>query len=106
MHKEDRDVEFKWREKLYTANWVADAYTCTSVRENMLVYTKEELLRAREVYELVRSTGYPSLNDAFTHGWQYTWNATTYSSRPGTCVQGIRSIPGVRRWTTYEEESQ
>ena len=36
---------------------------CTTARENALVYTKEELRRAKEVYELVRNSGYPSPNE-------------------------------------------
>jgi hypothetical protein len=60
----DRNVEFKRKEKLYMADWVVDSYACAMVQENALVYTKEELRRAKEVYELIRNSGYPSPNEA------------------------------------------
>jgi hypothetical protein len=41
-----------------------DTYACATVQENALVYTKEELNRAKEVYELVCNSGYPSPNEA------------------------------------------
>jgi hypothetical protein len=61
---EDKDIEFKCREKLYIADWVGETYMCNTICENALVYTKEELHRAKEVYELVRNSGYPSPNEA------------------------------------------
>jgi hypothetical protein len=64
VRMQDRNVEFKCREKLYVVDWVVDTYACATVQENALVYTKEELRRAKEVYELVRNSGYPSPNDA------------------------------------------
>jgi hypothetical protein len=64
VHMADRNVEFKRKEKLYVADWVVDSYVCATVQENALVYTKEELRRAKEVYELIRNSGYPSPNEA------------------------------------------
>jgi len=64
-------VEFKWREKPYVADWVGKSHTYATVHENALVYTKEELRRAKEDYEQVRNSGYPSPNEAlhlFTDG--------------------------------------
>jgi len=64
VHMPDGSVEFKQREKLYVADWVVDIYACATVQENALVYTKEELRRMKEVYELIRNSGYPSPNEA------------------------------------------
>jgi len=64
VHMTGRNVEFKRKEKLYVADWVVDSYACMTVQENALVYTKEELRRTKEVYELIRSSGYPSPNEA------------------------------------------
>jgi hypothetical protein len=60
----DKDVKFKQREKLYVADWVGKSHTYATVHENALVYTKEELRRAKEVYKPVRNSGYPSPNEA------------------------------------------
>jgi hypothetical protein len=60
----DRDVKFKRREKLYIADWIGKSDTYATVHDNALVYTKEELCRAKEVYELVKNSGYPSPNEA------------------------------------------
>jgi hypothetical protein len=65
VHMTDRDIEFKRKEKLYVADWVVDSsYTHATVQENALVYTKEELRRAKEVHGLIRNSGYPSPNEA------------------------------------------
>jgi hypothetical protein len=64
VHMGDSDVKFKRREKLYIADWIGKSDTYATVHENALVYTKEELHRAREVYELVKNSGYPSPNEA------------------------------------------
>jgi hypothetical protein len=64
VHRGDGDVKFKWREKLYVADWIGKYDTYATVHKNALVYTKEELRRAREVYELVENSGYPSPNEA------------------------------------------
>jgi hypothetical protein len=45
----DKNIEFKCREKLYIADCVNNTYACATVQENALVYTKEELRRAKEV---------------------------------------------------------
>jgi len=37
---------------------------CAMVRENELVYTKEEVRRAKQAYELVKNSGYPLPNEA------------------------------------------
>jgi hypothetical protein len=63
VHMGDGDVKFKWREKLYVADWIGKSDTYATVHENALVYMKEELRRAREVYELVKNSGYPSPNE-------------------------------------------
>jgi hypothetical protein len=49
VHMKDKNIEFKCREKLYIADCVNNTYACATVQENALVYTKEELRRAKEV---------------------------------------------------------
>jgi hypothetical protein len=38
-------------------------HVCATVRENEAVYTREEVHKAQQVYELVRTSGYPSPNE-------------------------------------------
>jgi hypothetical protein len=56
-------VKFARKNKLYVANWRdTGLHVCVTVRENEAVYTKEEVRKAQQVYELVRTSGYPSPN--------------------------------------------
>jgi hypothetical protein len=56
---DDKHVEFKHRDKLYVADWV-EGRTYSTVQENESVHTKEEVRRAKQAYELVKNSGYPS----------------------------------------------
>jgi hypothetical protein len=56
-----KTVEFVRRNKLYVADWVATGlHMYATVQENELVYTRDEVRRAKLAYELVRNSGYPS----------------------------------------------
>jgi hypothetical protein len=69
VHLPDRDTHFHCREKLHVADW-NDAYVNTTVKENESVYTKAEVGRAHTAYELLHTSGYPSLEEAIhlVHG--------------------------------------
>jgi len=69
----DRDVKFKRREKLYIADWIGKSDTYATVHDNALVYTKEELCRAKEVYELVKKT---VVTHHLTKRYTYLWTGT------------------------------
>ena len=102
VHVQDRNVEFKCREKLYIVDWVVVSYVC--------VYTKEELRKAKEVYELVRNSGYPTPIKAMhlltTYGWQDTCHAGTYSHGSTKSVHGVWYTSGVHMGAAYQEESE
>jgi len=98
VHVQDRNVEFKCREKLYIVDWVVVSYVCASVQENALVYTKEELCKAKEVYELVRNSGYPTPIKAMhllTDGKIRGMTVLTVTDKERTwCMVYIRSTYG------------
>jgi len=56
---DDKHVEFKRRDKLYVADWV-EGHTYATVQENESVYTKEEVRRAKQAYDLIKNSGCPS----------------------------------------------
>ncbi len=60
VHLPDRDIRFECRGKMYVADWTksTSAYVTTGV------YTKAEELRAKRAYELLRTSGYPSMVEA------------------------------------------
>jgi hypothetical protein len=60
VHTEDRDIEFKWRDRLYVEEWTTEGVALATIQANELLYTKEEVCRAKLAYEFVRSSGYPS----------------------------------------------
>jgi hypothetical protein len=56
-----KTVEFARRNKLYVADWsVTGLYVCATVRENEMLYTWDEVRRAKVAYDLIRNSGYPS----------------------------------------------
>ncbi len=59
VHLPDRDIEFVRKGKMYVADWedVRSVFATT-------VYTKAEELRAKRAYELLRTSGYPSMTEA------------------------------------------
>jgi hypothetical protein len=65
VHMQDRDLVFSRREKLYVADIYDEEYVVqATVRENEALYTKEEVKRAKEAYEFLRKSGYPSVGEA------------------------------------------
>jgi hypothetical protein len=60
-----KTVEFTRRNKLYVANWSETGlYVCATVRENEMLYTREEVRRAKVAYDIIRNSGYPSPMEA------------------------------------------
>jgi hypothetical protein len=56
-----KTVEFARRNKLYVADWsVTGLYVCATVRENEMLYMRDEVRRAKVAYDLIRNSGYPS----------------------------------------------
>jgi hypothetical protein len=65
VHMGDRDLVFKRREKLYVADLQETEYRVqATVRENEMVYTKEEVGRAKLAHEFLKNSGYPSIGEA------------------------------------------
>jgi hypothetical protein len=70
VHIPSQDVVFERRNKLDVAEWceerevAVDGTANTTVQENERLYTKEEVCRAKAAYELLRSSGYPSMSKA------------------------------------------
>ncbi len=60
VHLPDRDVRFERRGKMYVADWTKSMSTYVT----MGVYTEAEELRAKRAYELLRTSGYPSMAEA------------------------------------------
>ncbi len=60
VHLQDRDIVFNRRGKMYVADreQVRSAYVMTGV------YTKAEELRAKRAYDLLCTSGYPSMSEA------------------------------------------
>jgi hypothetical protein len=63
------DLEFKRNGKLYIANFnqiLAPTVhqACATVKENESVYTHAEIKKAKEAYELLKCSGYPSPDEA------------------------------------------
>jgi hypothetical protein len=56
-----KTIDFTHRNKLYIADWQdTGLYVCATLCENESVYTREEVHRAQQAYELVSAAGYPS----------------------------------------------
>ncbi len=54
-------IDFTHRNKLYVADCQdTGLYMCATVCENESVYTREEVRKAQQAYELVRAAGSPS----------------------------------------------
>jgi hypothetical protein len=60
VHMDGRDLVFRRRDCLYVAEWTGDGGMYATVQENELLYTKEQVSRAKEAYEFIRNCGYPS----------------------------------------------
>ncbi len=60
-----KTVEFARRNKLYIADWsVTGLYVCATVRENEMLYTRDEVRRAKIAYDLICNSGYPPPTEA------------------------------------------
>jgi hypothetical protein len=66
VHMPGGDLIFKRRDKLYVADIqdVAKSMVQAMVRENELVYTKEEVNRAKLAHQFLKNSGYPSIGEA------------------------------------------
>jgi hypothetical protein len=66
VHMRDRDLIFRRRDKLYVADLQETAVSTVqaTVRENELVYTKEEVNRAKQAHQCLKNSGYPSIGEA------------------------------------------
>lgn len=60
----EKDVEFKKEGKHYIAKWTEMRSIHTTVVENEGLYTKVEIQRAKEAYDLSKNAGYPSQTEA------------------------------------------
>jgi hypothetical protein len=60
VHMDERDLVFRRRDRLYIAEWTGEGGMYATVQENELLYTKEEVRRAKEVYKFIRNYGYRS----------------------------------------------
>lgn len=58
VHLPDRDIDFVCRGKMYVADWEEVRSTFTTT-----VYSKAEGLQAKRAYELLRTSGYPSMEE-------------------------------------------
>lgn len=63
VHLRDHDIEFKRRGKLYIAKWEEIAGIMATVQETEALYSKAEIKRAKEAYDLLKNTGYPSVEE-------------------------------------------
>jgi hypothetical protein len=59
VHMDGMDLVFRRRDPLYVAEWTRDGEMYAMVQENELLYTKEQVRRAKEAYEIC-NCGYPS----------------------------------------------
>jgi len=64
VHMDGRDLVFRRRDRLYVAEWIRDGGMYATVQENELLYTKEQVHRAKEAYEFIHNCGYPSTVEA------------------------------------------
>jgi hypothetical protein len=67
IHLPGRDVEFRRRGKLYVANFgplLNSKTVLVTVEQNEEIYTCSEVQKAREAYEFLKCSGYPSPEEA------------------------------------------
>ena len=65
MRLDERDLFFKRVGKLYVAEWdsVGRVESYVTSQETDLPCTKAEVLRAKQAYQLISASGYPSVNE-------------------------------------------
>jgi hypothetical protein len=59
IHMPDKDLVFRERDHLYVASRGPEGKVYATVQENELLYTKEQVHRARQAYKFIRNCGYP-----------------------------------------------
>jgi hypothetical protein len=66
VHMPTGDLVFSRRDKLYVAELyeAEERIVQATVRENEALYTKAEVKRAKEAYEFMKNSGYPSVGEA------------------------------------------
>jgi hypothetical protein len=67
VHMQERDIAFERREKFYVADWYTeteDTVVAATVQENELLYSKDQVKRAKEAHEFLKNSVYPSLSEA------------------------------------------
>ncbi len=64
VHLPDRDIEFTKRGKHYIADAADVVQIYVTAAENEQLYTKAELKSAKEAYEFLKNSGYPSQEEA------------------------------------------
>ncbi len=72
VHLPGCELEFKRKKKLYIANYKdvispkVQQQVCTMVQENESIYSRTDIRWAKEAYEFLNCSGYPSLDEAIT----------------------------------------
>jgi hypothetical protein len=65
VHMHERDIAFERREKLYVADWYTeDTVVAATVQENEMLYSRDQVKRAKEAHKFLKNSGYPSLSEA------------------------------------------
>ena len=67
VHLPERDLEFKRRGKLYVADmsdWITTARVHATTAERESLYTKKEVIRAKQAQDFIKASGYTSEKEA------------------------------------------
>jgi hypothetical protein len=86
------DIVFERKNKLYVAEWCIEEEQCAvnaTVQENKLLYSREEVHRAKLAYEFKKNSGYPSLVT------RQSGTSDNRGNEPRTGIQNIWRAPGV-----------
>ena len=63
VHLPDREIEYKQRGKLYMALWEEIAAVMITVQEAEAMHSKAEAKRAKEAFDLLKNSRYPSIEE-------------------------------------------
>ena len=66
VHTDDRDILFAQVGNLYVVKWeaiIGEARSYVTSQETESTYTKKEIVRAKQAYELACISGYPSVTE-------------------------------------------
>jgi hypothetical protein len=97
VHMPGKDLIFKCRDKLYISERYAEGTVDTTVQENEILYSKNQVRWAKMAHEFLKNSGYPSLGEAvhlLTDG--NVCGAPTIMKEDIACVPDIWSAPRVR----------